>query len=66
MRQDGGRRKTFSAAVIEGINRNSTMYVGDYIVRKTDTRLSKGKGVVVCLPRARIEHVTERVEHIMG
>ena len=42
------------------------IYVGDSIVRKTDTRLSKGEDVVVCLPGARIEHVTERVEQIMG
>ena len=40
--------------------------MGDSIVRKTDTRLSKGEDVVVCLPGARIEHVTERVEQIMG
>ena len=40
--------------------------MGYSIVRKTDTRLSKGKDVVVCLPGARIEHVTERVEKIMG
>ena len=40
--------------------------MGDSIVRKTDTILSKGKDVVVCLPGARIEHVTERVEKIMG
>ena len=33
---------------------------------ETYTRLSKGKDVVVCLPGARIEHVTERVEKIMG
>ena len=36
--------------------------MGDSIVRKTGTRLSKGEDVVVCLPGARIEHVTERVE----
>ena len=36
------------------------------IVRKTDTRLSKGEDIEVCLPGARIEHVTERVEKIMG
>ena len=35
--------------------------MGDSIVRKTDTRLNKGEDVVVCLPGARIEHVTERV-----
>ena len=28
--------------------------------------MSKGKDVVVCLPGARIEHVTERVKKIMG
>ena len=42
------------------------IYVGYTIVRKTDTRLSRGEDVVVCLPGARIEHVTERVEQIMG
>ena len=62
MGQDGERRKTYSAAVIDGFKRNSTIYVGDSIVRKTDTRLSKGKDVVVCLPGARIEHVTESRE----
>ena len=64
--QEGERRKSYSAAVIDGIKRNTRLYVGDSIVRKTDTRLSKGEDVVVCLPGARIEHVTERVEQIMG
>ena len=58
--QDGERRKTYSAAVIDGCERTSKSYVGDSRVRKTDTRLGKGKDVVVCLPGARIEHVTER------
>ena len=66
MGQDGERRKTYSAAVIEGFKRNSAIYVGDSIVRKTDSRLNKGEDVVVCLPGARIEHVTARVEKIMG
>ena len=61
--QEGERRKSYSAAVIDGIKRNTTMYS---IIRKTDTRLSKGEDVVVCLPGARIEHVTERVEKIVG
>ena len=60
MGQDGERRNTYSAAVIDGFKITSTIYVGDSIVRKTDTRLSKGKDVVVCLPGARIEHVAER------
>ena len=64
--QEGERRKSYSAAVIDGIKRNSRIYVGDSIVRMTDTRLSKEEDVVVCLPGARIEHVTERVEKIMG
>ena len=32
MGQDGERRKTYSAAVIDGFKRNSTIYVGDSIV----------------------------------
>ena len=60
--QESERRKSYSAAVIDGIKRKSRIFVGDSIVRKTDTRLSKEEDVVVCLPGARIEHVTERVE----
>ena len=66
MGQDGERRTSYSAAVIDGCERTSTIYVGDSIVRKTDRSLSKGKDVVVCLPGARIEHVTERVKKIVG
>ena len=66
IRQEGERRKSYSAAVIDGIKRNTTIYVGGSIIRKTDARLSKGEDVVVCLPGARIEHVTERVEKIVG
>ena len=64
--QEGERRKSYSVSVIDGIKRNTRIYVGDSIIRKTDSRLSKGKDVVVCLPGARLEHVTERVEKIMG
>ena len=64
--QEGERRKSYSATVIDGIKRNSRIYVGDSTVRKTDTRLSKGEDVVVCLPGARIEHVTERAERDHG
>ena len=38
----------------------------DSILRKTDRTLSKVGDVVVCLPWARIEHVTERVENVLG
>ena len=64
--QEGERRKSYSAAVIDGIKRNTRIYVGDSIIRKTDSRLSKGEDVVVGIPGTRIEHVTERVEKIMG
>ena len=40
--------------------------MGDSILRKTDRTLSKGEDVVVCLPGARIEHVTEWVENVLG
>ena len=33
--QEGERRKSYSAAVIDGIKRNSRIYVGDSIVRKS-------------------------------
>ena len=66
MGQDGERRKTHSAAMINGFKRNSTIYVRYSMVQKTDTRLDKGEDVVVCLPGARIVHVAERVEQIMG
>ena len=66
MGQDGERRKKYSAAVIDEIKRNSTIYVGDSIVRTTDSTLNKDEDIVVCLPGARIEHVTERVQWIMG
>ena len=40
--------------------------MGDSIVRKTDRVLNKGDDVVVCLPGAKIEAITERVENIVG
>ncbi len=42
------------------------MYVGDSIVRKTDSTLNKNEDIVVCLPGARIEHNIERVQRVMG
>ena len=39
--------------------------MGDSILRKTDKTLSKGE-YVVCLPGARIGHVTVRVEKTLG
>ena len=51
--------------MIDGIKRNATIHVGDSIVRKTDSTLNKDEDIVVCLPGARIEHVTERVQSIM-
>ena len=52
---DGERRKTYSVAVMDGIKRN----------RKTDS-LNRDADIVVCWQGVRIEHVTERVQWIMG
>ena len=52
--------------MVDGIKRNSTIYVGDSIVRKTDSTLNKDEDIVVCLTGMIIEHVTERVQRIMG
>ena len=40
--------------------------MGDSIVRKTERVLNKGDDVVVCVPGAKIEATTERVENIEG
>ena len=40
--------------------------VENSIHRKTDSTLNKEEDIVLCLPRARIEHVTERVQRITG
>ena len=40
--------------------------MGDSIVRKTDSTLNKDEDIVVCLPGAKIEHITERLQRIMG
>ena len=42
---------------------NSRIYVGDSIVRKTDSTLTKNEGIVVCSPGTRIEQVTQRGNH---
>ena len=38
------------------------IYLGDSVVRKTDTRLNKDDDFIVRLPGTRIEHVTKRVK----
>ncbi|KAI0237070.1 Pre-mRNA-splicing factor 18 [Lamellibrachia satsuma] len=57
---EGIERKSYSAAVIEGVRKRARVFVGDLIVRKTDRVLNKGDDVVVCLPGAKIEAITER------
>ena len=64
--QGDAKRRSYSEEVIEGALRTERVFMGDSILRKTDRTLSKGENVVVCLPGARIEHVTERVENVLG
>ena len=64
--QGDAKRRSYSEAVIEGALRTERVFMGDSILRKADRTLSKGEDVVVCLPGARIEHVTERVENVLG
>ncbi|KAI0238340.1 hypothetical protein LSAT2_011002 [Lamellibrachia satsuma] len=63
---EGIHRKSYSEVVIEGVRKRARMFVGDSIVRKTDRVLNKGDDVAVCLPGAKIEAITERVENIVG
>ena len=66
MGHDGERMKSYSAAVIDGIKRKSMISVRDCIDWKTDSRLDMGVSVVCCLPGARIGHMKERIEQVMG
>ena len=52
--------------MIEGVRKRARVFVGDSIVRKTDRVLNKRDDVVVCLPGAKIEAITERVKNIVG
>ena len=63
---EGIQRKSYSEAVIEWVRKRARVFVGDSIVRKTNRVLNKGDDVVVCLPGAKIEAITERVENILG
>ena len=63
---EGIQWKRYSEAVIEGVRKRVRVFVGDSIVRKTDRVLNKGDDVVVCLPEAKIDAITEKVENIMG
>ena len=63
---EGIERKSYSAAVIEGVRKRARVFVGDSIIRKTDRVLNKGDDVVVCLPVAKIEAITERLKNIVG
>ena len=54
---------------MEGVRKRMRVFVGDSIVRKTDKvllLLNKGDDVVACLPGAKIEATSERVENIVG
>ncbi len=64
--QGGAKRRSYSEAVIEGAVRTERVFMGDSILRKTDRTLSKGEDVAVCILGARIEHVTERVDNLLG
>ena len=63
---EGNHRKSYSEAAIERVRKRARVFVGYSIVRKTDRILNKGDDVVVCLSRAKIEAVTQRVENIVG
>ena len=59
--QGDTKRRSYSEAAIAGALRTERVFMGDSILHKTDRTLKKGEDVVVCLPGARTEHVTERV-----
>ena len=44
------KHRVYSAAVIDGSKRTSTIFVGDSMCRKTESRLHKDEDIVVCSP----------------
>ena len=52
--------------MIDGVRKRARVFVGDSIVRKTERVLNKGDDVVVYLPGAKIEAITERAENIVS
>ena len=44
------RGNNCSAAEIQGDKRKLMIFVGNYIVRKTESRLDKDEDIAVCLP----------------
>ena len=57
--QVDAKRRSYSEAVTEGALITERVFMGDSILHKTDRTLNKGEDVVVCLPGARIERVTD-------
>ena len=66
MGHDKERRKTYSTKVIDDVNITSMIYVRDSIVKMTDATMNMDDDIAMCLPGARIEHVTEKIEQILG
>ena len=61
---DGGdRTEELFCSSDRGGEEESEGVCGDSIVRKTDRVLHKGDDVVVCLPGAKIEAITERIKN---
>ena len=59
--QTDSKRKSYSEAVIGGTLRRERVFMGN---SKDRQDIRQRRKVVVCLPGARIEHGTERVENI--
>ena len=62
---EGIQWKSYSEVVIEEVRNRVRAFVGNSIVKKTLV-LNNGDELVVCLPGAKIEAITESVENIMG
>ena len=63
---EGIRCKSCSEVVIERVRRRARVFVGDWVVRKTDRVIRKGDDMMVCFSGAKIEAIIERVDKIMG
>ena len=62
---EGIHRKSYFEAVIGGMRKRARVFGGgNSMVRKTDRVLNKGDDLVVCLPGAKIEAITENTSWV--
>ena len=59
------QERSFADVVSQGKMRKARIFMGDSVIRKVDKIVNKGDDIIVCLPGANIEDVTEKAGQMM-